>query len=65
MKDDIVNDSRLSAEVASLRKTLRVLRSPGGCPWDRERTLDEMISFLIDEAYELLQAEKTGDADHL
>ena len=65
MKDDNLKDDRLSSEIASLRETLRTLRGPGGCPWDRERTLDEMISFLIDEAYELLHAEKTGDADHL
>ncbi|MCK4549370.1 MAG: nucleoside triphosphate pyrophosphohydrolase [Candidatus Krumholzibacteria bacterium] len=65
MKDEISKDDELSAEIASLRRTLRTLRSPGGCPWDRERTLDEMISYLIDEAYELLHAEKTGDADHL
>ena len=65
MKDEIIKDEALSAEIASLRKTLRTLRSPGGCPWDRERTLDEMISFLIDEAYELLHAEKSGDTDHL
>ena len=65
MKDEITRDEGLSAEIASLRETLRTLRSPEGCPWDRERTLDEMISFLIDEAYELLHAEKSGDADHL
>ena len=65
MKDENIKDDSLSAEIASLRETLRTLRNPGGCPWDRERTLDEMISFLIDEAYELLHAEKSGDADHL
>jgi MazG family protein len=65
MKDEITDDDRFSAEIASLRKTLRTLRSPGGCPWDRERSLDEMISFLIDEAYELLHAERSGDFDHL
>ncbi len=65
MKDKIIDDDRFSAEIASLRKTLRTLRSPGGCPWDRERSLDEMISYMIDEAYELLQAERSGDADHL
>lgn len=65
MKDKILKDDRLSTEIASLRQTLRTLRGPGGCPWDMGRTLDEMISFLIDEAYELLHAEKTGDADHL
>lgn len=65
MNDEIIRDEGLSAEIASLRETLRTLRSPDGCPWDRERTLDEMISFLIDEAYELLHAEKSGDNDHL
>jgi MazG family protein len=65
MTDEINTDRELSAEVSALRETLRKLRGPGGCPWDRERTLDEMISFLIDEAYELLHAEKTGDAEHL
>jgi MazG family protein len=65
MKDEIFDDDRFSAEIASLRRTLRTLRSPGGCPWDRERSLDEMISFLIDEAYELLHAERSGDDNHL
>jgi MazG family protein len=65
MNDKKIEDKDLSAEIASLRKTLRTLRGPGGCPWDRERTLDEMISFLIDEAYELLHAERSGDSDHL
>ncbi len=65
MKDEIIDDARFSAEITSLRKTLRTLRAPGGCPWDRERSLDEMISFLIDEAYELLHAERAGDNEHL
>jgi MazG family protein len=65
MKDDDIRDDALSGEIASLRETLRLLRGPGGCPWDRERTLDEMISFLIDEAYELLQAERSGDTGHV
>jgi MazG family protein len=58
-------DIALSREMDALRETLRTLREPGGCPWDRERTLDEMISFLVDEVYELLQAEKSGDIKHL
>lgn len=65
MKEKIIDDERFSAEISSLRKTLRTLRAPGGCPWDRERSLSEMISFLIDEAYELLHAERSGDEDHI
>ena len=51
----------LEQEIAALRRTLRVLRGPRGCPWDREQDLDDLISYLIEEAYELLHAEKTKD----
>jgi tetrapyrrole methylase family protein/MazG family protein len=49
----------LETEIADLRRTLRTLRGPRGCPWDREQRLDDLISYLIDEAYELLRAEQT------
>jgi len=53
------SDRTIEKELSALRRTLRKLRGPGGCPWDRERDLDDMISYLIEESYELLQAEKT------
>jgi len=55
------SDHSIEKELSALRKTLRALRAPGGCPWDREQALDDMISYLIEESYELLQAEKTKD----
>jgi tetrapyrrole methylase family protein/MazG family protein len=55
-------NSATAREIAALRKTLRALRKPGGCPWDREQDLDDMISYLIEESYELLQAEKAKDS---
>lgn len=54
-------DEKLEAAVESLRKTMRVLRGPNGCPWDREQSMDDIITYLIEEAYELLQAERSGD----
>jgi MazG family protein len=56
------SDRAFAREVAALRRTLRTLRAPGGCPWDREQTIDDMISYLIEESYELLQADKTRNA---
>ncbi len=53
-------DGTLGREIASLRRTLRALRGENGCPWDREQSLDDVISYLIEEAYELLRAEKRG-----
>jgi MazG family protein len=37
------------------------LLSPDGCPWDREQTLDTLKPFLIEEAYEVLEALDTND----
>lgn len=37
------------------------LRAPGGCPWDREQTHATLRSYLIEEAYEVLEALDTGD----
>ena len=41
------------------------LRSPGGCPWDAEQTHRSLVTYLIEEAYELVEAIETGDRDHL
>src|SRR5262245_64159455 len=32
------------------------LRGDGGCPWDREQTRASLKPFLIEEAYEVLEA---------
>src|SRR5574341_1411922 len=32
------------------------LRAPGGCPWDREQTFDTIKPYLLEEAYEVMQA---------
>ena len=59
------SDKKLETAVESLRKTMRVLRGPGGCPWDREQSMDDIITYLIEEAYELLQAERSGEWDEV
>jgi tetrapyrrole methylase family protein / MazG family protein len=38
------------------------LRAPNGCPWDREQTHQTLRPFLIEEAYEVLDALDSGDA---
>jgi tetrapyrrole methylase family protein/MazG family protein len=37
------------------------LRAPGGCPWDREQTHESLRTYLIEEAYEVLEALDSGD----
>ncbi len=35
---------------------MELLRSPDGCPWDREQTHESLKPYLIEEAYEVLDA---------
>ncbi len=37
------------------------LRAPDGCPWDREQTHESLRTYLIEEAYEVLEALEAGD----
>lgn len=37
------------------------LRRPGGCPWDAEQTHESLVTYLVEEAYELVDAIETGD----
>lgn len=39
-----------------LVKIVEILRSPGGCPWDREQTHVSMRNGLIEETYEVVEA---------
>jgi nucleoside triphosphate diphosphatase len=41
------------------------LRGPGGCPWDHEQTLQSLRQFVLEEAYEVLDAIDRGDHDDL
>jgi MazG family protein len=36
------------------------LRAPHGCPWDREQTRTSLKPYLIEEAYEVLEAIESG-----
>jgi MazG family protein len=37
------------------------LRAPKGCPWDREQTHQSLRTYLIEEAYEVLEALESGN----
>ncbi len=41
------------------------LRAPDGCPWDREQTHDSLKPYLLEEAYEALEAIDESDDEEL
>jgi len=49
----------------SLLSLMARLRSEGGCPWDREQTRASLRPYLLEEAYEVLEAIDEGSNDHL
>ncbi len=51
------------AQFDRLREIMRILRSPEGCPWDREQTHASLRPFVLEETHELLEALDSGSAD--
>jgi MazG family protein len=52
-------------QLARLRAIMHRLRAPGGCPWDAEQTHGSLVSNLIEEAYETVDAIQRCDMEHL
>ncbi len=46
-----------------LTALIAVLRSPQGCSWDRKQTHKSLLTYLIEEAYELIEAVEAEDYD--
>jgi XTP/dITP diphosphohydrolase len=49
------------ARLLDLVAVMDRLRSPGGCPWDAEQTHASLVKYLVEEAYELVEAIEEGD----
>jgi MazG family protein len=54
-----------SEKFETLLRLMARLRGPGGCPWDREQTLESLRPYLIEETYEVLEAMERRDWAHL
>jgi MazG family protein len=53
------------AEFQKLVDIMRRLRGPGGCPWDREQSIESLRGFVLEETYEVLDAIDRADHDAL
>ena len=57
--------SSAGAQLDRLVEIMRILRSPEGCPWDREQTVSSLRPFVLEEAYEVVDPIDTGDISAL
>jgi XTP/dITP diphosphohydrolase len=56
--------SAILAALENLIEVVAKLRSPdGGCPWDLEQTSESLIPYVIEEAYEVVEAIRSKDKD--
>ncbi|MBM4285897.1 MAG: nucleoside triphosphate pyrophosphohydrolase [Deltaproteobacteria bacterium] len=44
---------------------VRRLRSPGGCPWDARQTPETLKTYVLEEAYELVEALDSGNPEKI
>ncbi len=51
--------------VQDLIEIMRLLRAPGGCPWDAEQTHESIKKSLIEETYEVIEAINKSDNELL
>lgn len=51
--------------VKDLEEIVRLLRAPGGCPWDAEQTHASIRRNFLEEAYEAVEAIDEGSSEHL
>lgn len=51
--------------LAQLVEVMAKLRGEGGCPWDREQTQESLKPYVIEEAFEVLEAVESGRPDKL
>lgn len=58
----------INSALDSLKKlllTMKTLRSPDGCDWDRQQNPDSLKKYIIEEAYEVIDAIDRGDTEEI
>jgi MazG family protein len=52
-------------DLSPLAAIMATLRAPDGCPWDQQQTPQSLKSYILEEAYELLEAIDSGTPDEI
>ena len=63
--DEMIHEPRPGRQLERLRAIMHRLRAPGGCPWDAEQSHESLVSNLLEEAYETVDAIRSGDPSAL
>jgi len=58
-------DETLTFEFSRLVEIVARLRGPDGCPWDKEQTQASLTRYILEEAFELVEAIDSQDQQHI
>ena len=58
-------EQRKRFSVDDLHAVMKRLRARDGCPWDREQTHESLLSNLLEESYEFIEAAREDDPEHM
>ena len=58
-------DQAAGDKFIKLVEVMRRLRAPDGCPWDREQDFLSLRRYIIEEAYELIEAIENNNRDNI
>ena len=61
----VKDETLIYKDFYKLKGIIAELRGPGGCPWDIKQTHESLKKYLIEEAYEVIEAIQEQDVDHL
>ncbi len=58
-------EERVCSQFLRLVRIMEKLRSPEGCPWDRKQTEKTLLNYVLEEAYEVVEAIEKEDMEAL
>lgn len=60
-----MSDFQSFTQIYKLLEIMKRLRAPRGCPWDREQTYLSLRRYIVEEAYELIEAVENEDISNM
>jgi MazG family protein len=60
-----MNREAVASSFIALAELVSRLRGPGGCPWDAQQTYDTIKVYLLEEAYEVVDAVDMGSPEDI
>ena len=63
--DEMINCATPEKQIDRLKAIMHRLRGPGGCPWDAEQTHQTLVTNVIEEAYEVVEAIRAEEDEEL